>query len=100
MGLDQYLFAGPPPAQDEGRPTELAYWRKANHVHRWITEHVGEVKNVEPLPITREQLCALREAAITAIDREAKSGAAAPKHDYSLKDYGLTEDQVRTAFDR
>ena len=40
------------------------------------------------------------EAAITAIDRESKSGAAAPKHDYSLADYGLTEEQVRTAFDR
>ena len=34
------------------------------------------------------------------IDRESKSGAAAPKHDYSLKDYGLTDDQVRKAFDR
>ena len=40
------------------------------------------------------------EAAITEIDRESKSGAAAPKHDYSLEDYGLTEDQVREAFDR
>ena len=40
------------------------------------------------------------ESAITEIDREAKSGAAAPKHSYSLEDYGLTEDEVRTAFDR
>ena len=35
------------------------------------------------------------EAAITEIDQESKSGAAAPKHDYSLEDYGLTEEQVR-----
>jgi hypothetical protein len=40
------------------------------------------------------------EAAITEIDQESRSGAAAPKHDYSLKDYGLTERQVRKAFDR
>jgi hypothetical protein len=40
------------------------------------------------------------EAAITAIDQESKSGHAAPRHDYSLKDYGLTEHQVREAFDR
>ena len=40
------------------------------------------------------------EAAITEIDQESKSGAAAPKHDYTLKDYGLTERQVLDAFDR
>ena len=40
------------------------------------------------------------QAAIAAIDQESKSGPAAPKHDYSLKDYGLTEQQVREAFDR
>jgi hypothetical protein len=40
------------------------------------------------------------EAAITEIDQEARSGAAAPKHDYTLRDYGLTEQQVREAFDR
>ena len=33
-------------------------------------------------------------------DRESKTGHAAPRHDYSLADYGLTEDQVRKAFDR
>jgi len=40
------------------------------------------------------------EAAIREIDQKSKSGAAAPKHDYSLKDYGLTEQQVLDAFDR
>lgn len=38
------------------------------------------------------------EAAITEIDRESREGAAAPKHSYSLADYGLTEDEVRAAF--
>jgi hypothetical protein len=40
------------------------------------------------------------QTAIEEIDRESKSGAAAPSHTYSLDDYGLTEDEVRAAFDR
>jgi hypothetical protein len=38
------------------------------------------------------------EAAITAIDRESKQGAARPSHAYRLEDYGLTEDEVRARF--
>jgi hypothetical protein len=40
------------------------------------------------------------QAAIERLDREVKTGSAAPRHDYSLADYGLTERQVRAAFDR
>lgn len=40
------------------------------------------------------------ETAITAIDREAREGKAAPSHRYSIDDYGLSETQVRSAFDR
>ncbi|MGN6721738.1 MAG: sulfotransferase family protein, partial [Marmoricola sp.] len=40
------------------------------------------------------------QAAVEAIDREAKEGKAAPKHSYDLADYGLTEKQVLDAFDR
>ena len=40
------------------------------------------------------------QTAIEEIDRESKSGHAAPKHSYSLKDYGLTEQQVLDAFAR
>lgn len=40
------------------------------------------------------------EAAIGEIDRESKSGKAAPSHSYQLEDYGLTETEVRAAFDR
>ncbi len=37
-------------------------------------------------------------AAIVATDDESKQGARAPKHTYSLADYGLTEDQVKERF--
>ena len=40
------------------------------------------------------------QTAIEEIDRESKQGSAKPSHKYELKDYGLTEDQVRAAFDR
>lgn len=40
------------------------------------------------------------EQAITEIDRESRSGAAKPSHTYDLADYGLTETDVRKAFDR
>lgn len=40
------------------------------------------------------------ESAITEIDRESRSGKAAPSHSYRLEDYGLTEAEVRSAFDR
>ena len=37
-------------------------------------------------------------AAITRTDDESKKGPRAPKHTYSLADYGLTEDQVKDRF--
>lgn len=40
------------------------------------------------------------EAAVAAVAREAATGKAAPSHRYSLDDYGLTETEVRSAFDR
>lgn len=36
--------------------------------------------------------------AIRATDDESKKGPRAPKHEYSLADYGLTEDQVKSRF--
>ena len=40
------------------------------------------------------------QSAIEEIDRESKQGKAKPSHTYTLKDYGLTEERVRAAFDR
>ena len=37
-------------------------------------------------------------AAIVATDEESKQGPRAPKHTYSLADYGLTEEQVKDRF--
>lgn len=40
------------------------------------------------------------QSAIEQLDRESKQGNAKPSHTYTLKDYGLSEDRVRGAFDR
>ncbi|ANH37400.1 Sulfotransferase domain protein [Nocardioides dokdonensis FR1436] len=45
-------------------------------------------------------LSAEAEAVVREIDAEARSGHARPSHQYSLKDYGLSETQVRDAFAR
>ena len=39
------------------------------------------------------------EAAITDDYEASRSGTRRPRHDYSLADYGLTEDEVREAFE-
>jgi hypothetical protein len=39
-------------------------------------------------------------AAIEATDEESKRGPRAPRHEYSLADYGLTEGQVKERFAR
>jgi hypothetical protein len=38
--------------------------------------------------------------AVEEVDRESRQGEARPSHRYRLEDYGLTESQVRAAFDR
>ncbi|WP_405135790.1 sulfotransferase family protein [Nocardia sp. NBC_01388] len=38
-------------------------------------------------------------ASMSSLDEESKSGDRRPVHRYSLADYGLTEEQVRAAFD-
>lgn len=39
------------------------------------------------------------QAEVARIDEESRTGQARPSHRYDLSDYGLTEEQVRAAFD-
>ena len=76
MGLDMYAFSFEPSklkdpnaqinldfigAEDEPRPTELAYWRKFNHLHGWM-ERLYQAKggedvfNCETVRLTEEDL--------------------------------------------
>ena len=61
-----------------------------------IKDPIGTVRNIYDhfgIPFTDAA-----EAAIVRTDEESKQGPRAPKHTYSLADYGLTEDQVKEAF--
>ena len=96
--------------------TQLDLWQRSFHAFHdarpaYPTEQFADVAfsdlRKDPLGVTRalyEQWdlpwTTEVESAVTAIDRESRSGAAAPRHDYALEDYGLTERQVLDAFDR
>lgn len=96
--------------------TQLDLWSRAYHAFwdarpAYSADQFADVAfsdlRADPVGVTRgiyEQFgldwTPEAEAAVTALDAETKSGHAAPKHDYSLKDYGLSQQQVRAAFDR
>jgi len=44
------------------------------------------------------EMTAAARSAIAHTDDESKQGPRAPKHTYSLADYGLAEDQVKERF--
>lgn len=78
MGLDMYLNARQFTARDFAKPElfnklaqeapfavkdfatielQVAYWRKANHIHAWFVKHVqGGVDNCEEYYVSRDQL--------------------------------------------
>ncbi len=79
------------PAYDDAQFADVAFAdlvRDPIGTVRGIYDHFG-------LDLTPEAL-----AAVEAIDREQKQGGKAPSHRYDLADYGLTEHDVRQAFDR
>ena len=96
--------------------TQLDLWSRAYHAYhdarpRYSDDQFAEValKDLftDPLGVVRGiydqfglDLTPEAVAAVEEIDREQKSGGKAPSHTYELADYGLTEDQVRRAFDR
>ena len=96
--------------------TQLDLWSRSFHAFhdarpKYDQAQFADVSfdalRADPLAVTREiyerfdlPWTPEAAAAIEALDQEAKSGNAAPKHSYSLKDYGLSETQVREAFER
>ena len=61
-----------------------------------IRDPIGTVENIYShfgIGMTEDA-----RAAIEATDEESKQGPRAPKHTYSLADYGLTEEQVKDRF--
>jgi hypothetical protein len=96
--------------------TQLDLWSRAYHAFHEARPKYDQAQFVDvafgdlvkdPLGVTRSiyerfdlDWTPEVQSAIEEIDRESKQGAAAPKHSYSLSDYGLTDRQVLAAFDR
>ena len=96
--------------------TQLDLWSRAYHAFhdarpRYLAEQFVDVAfsdlRADPIGVVRRVYDAFNldwtpeaESAIAALDAESKSGKAAPAHRYRLEDYGLTEAEVRAAFDR
>jgi len=64
MGLDMYLHR-----KINGEEIELvAYWRKANQIHKWFDDHIeGGVENVTEYPVTKELIQELLETTKDAL---------------------------------
>ena len=49
---------------------EVAYWRKANHIHQWFVEHVQDGKDdCRPYEVEIEQLQELRDLCAEVLDK-------------------------------
>ena len=75
MGLDQYLYRGNDPVQQEidfgngktftyeTRGQEVAYFRKVNFLHKWVEDHLNEGRetNGEYIPFHLEAMAGLMQ---------------------------------------
>lgn len=61
---------------------ELAYWRKANQVHRWFVENVqGGVDDCNPYPVSKEQLEELRSVVSQVLNDKSLAPVLLPTQD-------------------
>lgn len=65
MGLDMFLEARRKGSEDS---FEVAYWRKANAIHKWFVDNVQEGKDdCGEYLVSRDALVALREACVQVL---------------------------------
>ncbi|MCW2842692.1 MAG: hypothetical protein JWN22_608, partial [Nocardioides sp.] len=95
--------------------TQLDLWSRAFHAFHEARPSYDQGQFIDvafkdlvtdPLAVTRRvydqfglDWAPAVQSAIEEIDQESKQGKAKPSHTYTLEDYGLTEAQVRAAFD-
>lgn len=57
----------------------VAYWRKANQIHKWFVDNVQDGKDdCGSYPVSREQLTQLRDLAAAALLKPSKAGEILP----------------------
>lgn len=96
--------------------TQLDLWSRSFHAFHDVRSRHGDSQFIDVSfdDLTRDPSGTVRSVydafgldwsvdvaqAVSATSQEAKEGKAAPRHRYSMADYGLTEQQVRDAFVR
>lgn len=75
MGLDMYVFECEKGQTDKWEGQEVAYWRKANAVHRWFVNNVqGGVDDCKAhRPLTKDDLQTLSGLVKTALTNKDAS---------------------------
>lgn len=75
MGLDMYLLAGE-------REESVAYWRKANAVHKWFVDNVQDgVDECQLSIVRREKLVELRDLAGVVLKQPERAPELLPTTD-------------------
>lgn len=95
----------------KGLTTEVAYWRKANAIHKWFVDNVqGGVDECQRSYVSREQLTALRDLCKSVLEKPDRAESAMPTQSgfffgstgydqYYYEDLELTVKQLTTALD-
>ena len=99
MGLDMFLHrtgkvvcphCGKEIKNIDGRE-EVAYWRKANAIHKWFSDHCadGEIENCEDYYVTEEQLVDLRNTCEKVLNSSKLVWKTVKErvYDFDKKDY-------------
>lgn len=75
LGADEKL-------EVKGIELRAAYWRKANHIHRWFVENVqSNEDDCGEYDVSREQLATLRDLCQSALDNRVKAADLLPTQD-------------------
>lgn len=88
----------------------VAYWRKANAIHKWFCDLDGGRDECQSIYVTRENLIDLRELCLSVIRQPAMASSALPTQpgfffgsydydDWYMEDLELTVKQINAILD-
>lgn len=67
--------------------SEVGYWRKANHIHKWMVDNVQKGRDdCEPHVVSKEKLLALKHTCEMAMECFTENGVLKPRKLYLLEE--------------
>ena len=99
MGLDMYLCGVKSEFNQHDynigmvkTVTEIGYWRKSNHIHKWFVDNVQDgIDNCQPHDLSKEQLIELKEVCKEVLKDRNKAEELLPTGSgffFGTTDYG------------